>query len=398
MSSSFVHSTAEAFPAGSLASTFAAKRIAHRRPRVLMVATLCRLPYRVMRCASAMRADVYVLGADYAKHLAKSRYCVRYIPTGATIDGAPSEALARDINDAVKRYGIDLVMAGDAPSTRGLIAIRDLVEGICFPAPIEEQFDLLNNKWRFGEICESLGIRFPRTYVIEQREGLETKVRALGLGFPLMAKPLSMDGSNGVIRIDERTASEQLANIDYEPILIQPFIPGDDIGASVYCLEGQIHGFVAHTFREGEYITFYDRYIFESIEKIVRFTKATGVLNFDMRLAPGGDIWFLECNPRFYFKMAMTMMAGLNFVGLGVKRWGPDSAPEICASGRVRLEVPNARPLLKGMLTPWKLKLISWSALKFMLSDPIYVARERYVLEPDPVVDLSPKCGGTAHG
>ena len=35
--------------------------------------------------------------------------------------------------------------------------------------------------------------------------------------------------------------------------------------------------------------------------------------------AISSDFYFLECNPRFWYNMELTMFAGLNFVEAGVK-------------------------------------------------------------------------------
>ena len=137
------------------------RRASSRPIRLLMVATLFAMPYRVMRCAQASGAEVYVLGNEGAWLLRFSRYCRRFFLTESIIHGDRDEALALEINHVVREFGITMVMPGDAPSTRALIACRDLIEAPCFPLPSLEQFDALNNKWAFAQLCEDLGIRIP---------------------------------------------------------------------------------------------------------------------------------------------------------------------------------------------------------------------------------------------
>ena len=86
----------------------------------------------------------------------------------------------------------------------------------------------------------------------------------------------------------------------------------------MFCRDGRITGFVAHHFDEQVYTTYFDADILGEIEKIIAPLKLDGVFNFDVRRAPIVAVWHPECNPRFYFKMAMTMANGLSFVRLSL--------------------------------------------------------------------------------
>ena len=97
------------------------------RTRLLMVATLFGMPYRVMRCAQACNAEIYVLGTSGAWPLRFSRYCRRFFPSDCIVHGDRDEALALEINHLVQKLGITMVLPADAPSTRALIACGDLL-------------------------------------------------------------------------------------------------------------------------------------------------------------------------------------------------------------------------------------------------------------------------------
>jgi predicted ATP-grasp superfamily ATP-dependent carboligase len=318
-----------------------------------------------------------MLGANGAQGIKYSRYCKAFSQTTRLIDGVFDAELAEEINHYVDRFNIDMVLAGDAPSTRSVIAIKDLIHVPCFPTPELAQFDLLNDKWQFGCLCRSLGIEYPSSRIFSNLEELDRAIINSDLSFPQIAKPLSMDGGIGCIVLQPETARKQLAKIFYHPILVQEFIKGEDIGASVFCERGEIKAFIAHRYRRDTYTTFFDDAIYNDINKLMRHLKVDGVFNFDMRLAPDGRIFYLECNPRFFFKIAMSMIAGINFVSLGLPGRGSNGLPKTCGSITVRF--PKA--ILISMHTPWKIGVNSWEALKFVLADPIPYFREEFGFE-----------------
>jgi ATP-grasp in the biosynthetic pathway with Ter operon len=346
-------------------------------PRMLLVASTFKVPYRVLRCAKAIGATVHVFGTRQARGLRYSRYCSAFLQFDRQIDGDGDPELESEINHHIDQLKIDIVLAGDAPSTRSLIKIQDQLRARCFPMPTLEQFDLLNNKSRFGDLCQSLGIRYPAARVYPTVDELERYIVENGLKTQHIAKPLSLDGSIGCIVFRPETAREQLPEIFYEPVLVQEFIDGEDIGASVYCERGEIRAFLAHSYNRDTYYTFFDQKIYDDIAKLMRHLKTDGIFNFDMRLAPDGQVWFLECNPRVFFKIALSMLAGINFIWLGLPGRLEIGPPWKLGATTVRY--PKA--FLVTLLTPWKLGHRCWEALKFVLSDPLPYIREELKLE-----------------
>jgi hypothetical protein len=353
--------------------------------RVLVVAALYQIPYRVVHCCAALGLEVYVLGSDVSARLRKSNFCRAFQLAKAGIDGSRSEGLAGEINRLIESCAIDMVLPGDSPSTRSLIASRDLIAAPCFPMPTLEQYDLLNNKWRFGALCHSLGVNHPQTKLLESRDELCRELSAPVVRFPVIAKPLNLSGGFGVLTLEKETWREQIKAVDYAPIIFQQFIAGEDIGASVFCRGGRVEGFVAHDFDGQVYTTFFDDGILKDIEKIVAATQYEGVCNFDMRREPDGSLWYLECNPRFYYKMAMTLANGLNFISFGMPDAPQRQAPAICKAKRTRLRFPNKRKFITGLALPWKFEGVSLAALRHMASDPVPFWRDYFYLDDDLV-------------
>ena len=283
-----------------------------------MVATVFNLPYKVLRCAQAAGAEVYVFGDPGASWLRFSRYCRRFFFSACIIHGGRDEALALEINGLVRELGITMVMPGDAPSTRAIIACQDLITAPCFPLPSLEQFDLLNNKWTFAQLCEELHLRYPATRLLPDAANVAQDIAAGRLEYPLVAKPLSRSGNGGVIFFDGVDTERRLNAINHQPVLVQKLIAGQHIAASVFARGGKIEAFVANSFRRRVYATFRDDQIKADVAKIAARLHLEGVYNFDMIRRLDGSIYYLECNPRPYFKIDLAMIAGINFVTWGL--------------------------------------------------------------------------------
>jgi len=184
--------------------------------------------------------------------------------------------------------------------------------------------------------------------------------------YPLIAKPLDRNASAGVVVIDGVDSEKRLTAINYRPILVQKFISGHDIGASVFVRRGNIEAFVAHWYRNGVYCTFQDDQIYSDIAKIASHLNLDGVYNFDMILAPDGSVFFLECNPRFFYKIDQSMIAGINFVEHGIPYAGLQVRGVIQPGVQVRF--PKA--LLRSLVFSGQCTKRDWAMATYLFSDP----------------------------
>ena len=341
--------------------------------RVLMVATDFTTPYRVLRCAHSCGAQVFVLGNAGARPLRFSRYCERVIVSDCIIHGGRDEALALEINCLAREHNITLVMPADAPSVRAVIASRDLIETACFPLPNLDQFDILNNKWEFAQLCKELGVRHPSTRLMPDATALAHEIARGSIEFPLIVKPLGRCASGGVIVLDGSNTMEKLSKINYMPILVQQFVAGEDIGASVYAKTGQIESFLNHRLRDGIYSASQDEQICSDIAKIVNRFQLEGVYNFDMILAADRAVYYLECNPRFFYKINLSMIAGINFVGRGIPGTSPQGTDTILSGVQVRF--PKA--LLRSLISSGRCTKRDWALMGYLFSDPWPFLMER---------------------
>jgi len=364
----------ESFAALPCEPAVEAGRAAFAPPRrVLMVSALYGMPYRVLRCAAATGAEVFVLGGPAARGLAYSRFCKRFEEASVPIDGLGREDLLHAINRQVEALGVDCVVPGDPPSTRSLIVLRDRIRARVFPSPNLETFDLLNDKARFHRYCASAGVPTPRTWLFECTRSLRDAIAAGTLPAKTIAKPLSRSGGEGCVVLDGQAARSRLAEIDYAPIVVQEFIEGEDVCASVFCSKGDVIAFVAYQFGRDIYRTLAAPRIRSEIEKLLRPLDVEGVFGFDLRRDRKGRIYFVECNPRVTFRIAMSMLAGVNFIALGT-----NGAPceAIDSAGPRERTVRGPKALLVALARPWRIEQESLRALRFTLADPVPYLRE----------------------
>jgi hypothetical protein len=242
-------------------------------------------------------------------------------------------------------------------------------------------FDLLNNKWAFGQLCLSRHVRAPQTWLFASTAELESFVRGRD-GSSYIAKPLSMDSSKGVLRLGASTLDSTLTQLRYAPILLQEFIDGTDIGTSVFSSAGNIEAFIAHHYDRGRYTPIADASIRSDVAALLGPLKTSGIFNFDMRRTADGQIYYLECNPRVFWKISMSMLAGVNFVAQGLSAMGLAPAPVQSPAPSVAL-FPKAL-MLEAATSPWKLTPSSMRTMEFLYSDPLPYFSEMIGLERDP--------------
>jgi predicted ATP-grasp superfamily ATP-dependent carboligase len=329
-------------------------------------------PYRVMRCASAAGAEVYVFGDNGIERLARSRYCKKLILTIHGFNGTYDRGLAAEIDWHVQKLGVDLVVpGGDPPSTRALGVLKPMLQAPCFPVPTPAQFDRLNNKWEFAKLCAELGIASPATQWFPDVAALSTELAGGGVPLPAMVKPVNLSGS-GVVQLDAGNMALKIAEVRSSPLILQEFIEGQDLGASIFCRNGEILVFVGFRRDSDVLRTYEDEQIRGQIGKIVKHLVLDGVLNFDMRRTPDGHIYYLECNPRLFYNMSWLMLAGINFVGLGINGGDGASAP---VPGGTEIKLP--RGIARALLKPWTLTRRDFATIEYLLADPIAILADQ---------------------
>ncbi len=333
--------------------------------RVLLLAENLRLPYRVLRCAAACFDDIYVLGAPGAVKLGTSKHCRRYFDLGESF-GSFDPASVERINAICASYDIGQVLPSCAVTARYLSLHGRALHARHYPVPSVAVFDQLDDKWRFAALCVSLGVPCPRTRCVPTIGDLLGAGGGEALRFPLVLKPLSLWGSLGVRRIDR--AEDLPARFEHTPILVQDFVPGEDVCAFFVCREGAVVASVQYRRAESRVVFIHDEEIDRNARLIIDHTAYDGVIGFDVRRTPDGRIHFIECNPRFWYRIHLALIAGTNFVEAGFR--AKDAAVDRAKAGR-SADVLAHRDILLHLLLPWRLNRHDRALLRYLASDPI---------------------------
>ncbi|UQN11300.1 ATP-grasp domain-containing protein [Methylococcus capsulatus] len=186
------------------------------------------------------------------------------------------------------------------------------------------------------------------------------------MGLPLIAKPVNNHGGVGVTKVDQWPDESVVQAIDYSPVLVQEYIDGEDICVSLFCEKGICRRCVVYQRKNGEYRFRPHGELIEMAQTVARYLQVDGVICFDARLASdSGILYLIECNPRFWYNLDYALLAGVNFVALGLPEC---SGLEDGATDGFAVSLPHT--FLAKMMMPWTITKADLRAVRFWLSDP----------------------------
>ncbi|MCK1536075.1 MULTISPECIES: ATP-grasp domain-containing protein [unclassified Bradyrhizobium] len=337
---------------------------------VLLLASQYALAYRGLRCFHAAGFRVSVMGTKRSKPLSRSRVIETFVLAKNEFVATTSELLVGEINDTVERLGVDMVAAADTPALRALIANKAALDARCFPCPDASQHGILDNKGAFRVLCQTEGVRIPRGFVVEDAGSIVPEIENCQIQWPVMLKPLAMEGGRGVIKVEKGKIDSALESLTYGTVLVEEFVPGTDVGISVYCEAGEIKASVCHCLEAGIYKVFPIPELENAVSRILKKLNCSGIYNFDARLERDGRTLLLECNPRFYNKMCLTLLAGLNLPEFAVSlQQYPPGTP-----ARTVAYTPGA--IVSAVLTSGRIPRAAAADAKFWMSDPVMLLYE----------------------
>jgi predicted ATP-grasp superfamily ATP-dependent carboligase len=197
-------------------------------------------------------------------------------------------------------------------------------------------------------------------------EDLHQMLSEKRFAYPFIIKPANQWGSAGVRKIS--CDNELPDRVNYSPIIVQQYIPGQEVCAFFLCCNGNVKASVQYA-RDASSTTFVHEPEIERYARvIIKHLMCSGVVGFDVRRDTRGEFYFIECNPRFWYRMHFAAFAGLNFVNAGLS-----SVDDVFGN----IHTPNGiivqgyRDLLRCMLTPWRLTNYDFAHLKYLMADPI---------------------------
>lgn len=210
-----------------------------------------------------------------------------------------------DVAKIVEDRGIDLIV----PSFEDgfyLSRYADRLGAEIFSPPFSA-IEVLHNKARFVDLCGELGLRTPRTIVVERSEDLRDAVGREITG-DFVARPAFSRGGQTYLtnhgpRADETTIDDCHPTSD-NPWLVQEYVDGRDACSMSIVREGRV---VVHCPYEPtvaakggyamQFTTVDDFGTLDVVTQVAARFNYTGFLCFDYRRTDDGLV-MIECNPR----------------------------------------------------------------------------------------------------
>ena len=320
------------------------------KPKVLLLGASGALNLKVLYCLHPI-AETWLLTTTSENIAQRSRYASSAGVFPWTDPARRDEAIER-INACIAELSIDVVIPGDIHATAFVAENAEALHGAAlFPASPGATLERIHNKWSFAETLMAAGLATPTTRYIGRREDL-TEALAAEVGFPLVVKPLTCESSHGVaVKRDYAALKahvESGAAYTEPPLVIQSFIPGEDIDISILADRGRVVASAVQLWSSDADLLFCENPEMEKLAAdIVRLFDFHGVAHFDMRRSSvDGRIYVIECNPRFWYTIPAAMWCGLNFVEAGINvALGRPWPADIRATGRYRLPGDVVRAL-----------------------------------------------------
>jgi hypothetical protein len=282
-----------------------------------------RLGYRVLRCLAALDdvGAVIVLGSRGesswpTEGLSRSRFCSEFVRAEWGYDDPRT---ANQVNRIADRYSDLRVMAADLATNLFLSRFGKAISAETFGAPNASALGGLARKDAFSRFCAEAKLPHPRTTVAADLAELE-RILAARAHQLFVLKPVDGQGGTGV---RFASSSHGWRDIDYRPIVVQDYVPGSDLCASAFCRAGRIEAFQAYRHICKQVLgwpvhigmEFFDSpRLRDLVAAVAARTSLDGIVNFDARQTPAGEVLLIECNPRPWFTMQLAMLAGANLL------------------------------------------------------------------------------------
>jgi predicted ATP-grasp superfamily ATP-dependent carboligase len=239
---------------------------------------------------------------------------------------APDAERLEQVRQIVRAKDIDVLLPSGQDAVRFLGRNSAALKEICAvsPVPETEACQIATNKWLLMQALMENGIPCPRTLPVEDRPGLERKIR--DLSFPVLLKPVRGVGGQGILRCD--TPEEVFPLLESRigspnRYLIQECVRGYDIDCSLLCKDGSV---LAHTVQRGilpgtqQYAApagirlIKEEKVLDAVLPLLTLLHWSGVAHIDLHYDHRDRSYkILEVNARYWRSLLGSVHAGVNF-------------------------------------------------------------------------------------
>ena len=284
------------------------------------VLTLCRIftKYKIKFHIIALNKNDPIYLTDYSSH-------VKWIRERQQLD---LDEFIEAIEHIRKRYDVDKVVI--VPSTEALnrfiLEHREFlrVRNISVPLVNKDLYELISNKYSFGEMCAQKGMKVPNEVALSGEE----------LNYPIVAKPICYSSINAISPVIINQQSEMLEFLriyNRDDFYFQEYVDGD----SYYLLYSIDKKGTVVSFSQKNYIQqgngksivlavsadIHNESIGEKYKQLFLELGYYGVVMVEIRRTKEND-YMIEANPRFWGPLQLTMDCNVPIVELWLKMCG----------------------------------------------------------------------------
>lgn len=293
------------------------------------------------------------------------------------------------LKEIIRKCNADVLLPVNVDSIDFLIRYGDheLHSIIKLPEqPSLETFRTACSKSLLATFLEIHDIPHPKTiqFIPSDRSNTE---RIETLQLPLITKPSWGGGGKGM-RVFETYDGIipylEEASTTENPIIIQEFITGYDLGCAVFCSDGEILSITMQknisidqdSLRPSKALQFFDdTMVKDVVAKLMRALIWTGIAQIDLRVNDNtGEVLVLEINPRFWGSLLGSQRMGVNFPDIVCRRaLGLPVAPSTYRKGNYINALAYIQYLRDRLLLRPKLEDFTYaeSAFNEIVKDPM---------------------------
>ncbi|GAB1264261.1 ATP-grasp domain-containing protein [Aurantivibrio infirmus] len=280
--------------------------------------------------------EFYVVGnLEKNKTIQFHPMCAKFIPLNAELGkGCDSAKVVDELIEIIKRDSIDILLPVSITCMQVVDEFKEKLRALVLIAPFPDSdcVRLLDDKYNFYLFCKENGIAHPESAYVENSLAINPENPAIP--YPLLIKPtLGAGGFDTLIfcktksDMDKFLAKPSEEKEKYFPALLQEFFEGEDIDFNGFSVDGKViaSSVMRTDFYEDDISLSFTSFVKNDDvdalgRKILEVSKYSGPTNIDMRIrASDGKLMLIEVNPRYWARVMVSLMDGMNFVEAGIK-------------------------------------------------------------------------------
>jgi hypothetical protein len=224
-----------------------------------------------------------------------------------------AESYVEALAELIRREEIGLCIPVNSKEMRLLLAHRERIGPSLDYWGTLDSFVVLDDKAKLAALAATLDLRMPREFsgTVPDR-------------FPVVVKPAVSAAAEQVSYVDDAAAWTARFGVSPAPAgwIVQERVAGRGAGYSVFARAGEVLRGYGHI-RLAEFPVSGGSSVYRAglrddrlagiAGKVVRATRWSGFAMFEFKIAPSGEIWLLEVNPRIWGSINQGLQEGVNY-------------------------------------------------------------------------------------